>query len=44
MMTRLQFDLKKCVLRMMFATSGTGINLKLPTSPSATCNIQLYKA
>ncbi|KAL6292368.1 hypothetical protein ACE6H2_000510 [Prunus campanulata] len=34
MMTREQFGLKNRVLRMMFATCITGINLKLSTSPS----------
>lgn len=38
MMTRLQFGLKYSVFRMTLATSATGINLKLSTSPSATWN------
>jgi hypothetical protein len=33
--TRLQFGLKNSVLWMMFAACGTGISLKLSTSPSA---------
>ena len=34
MITRAQFALKNCVLRMISATCVTGINLKLSTSPS----------
>jgi len=34
MITRVQFVLKNCVLRMTSATCLTGINLKLSTSPS----------
>lgn len=37
MITRLQFGLKNSVLRIMFAACGTGISLKLSTSPSARC-------
>jgi hypothetical protein len=37
MITRLQFALKKFVLRIMFAACDTGISLKLSTSPSARC-------
>lgn len=34
MITREQFVLKNCVVRMISATFLTGINLKLSTSPS----------
>ena len=39
MMTRVQFDLKNWLFLITFATSGTGINLKLSTSPSVTLKL-----
>ncbi|KAH7854534.1 hypothetical protein Vadar_014984 [Vaccinium darrowii] len=43
MMARLQFGLKYSGFLMTLATSATGINLKLSTSPSAERNNQVKK-